>query len=364
MNSELSTFIGLTGQFIIANPHVWLLCALSFALSAVSIFFVIRLCIKFKWYDSTNERKIHKGNIPRLGSIGFVSAYVVVSIIYLVMQQEARASQISIIAAGFLIFIFGILDDFLELKARLKLVVQMAAALIVVLNGNVFTSIGTLALPHWFQIVLTYGWILGIINAFNLIDGLDGLCGGLSTLIMLALAIIYMRGAPHAAATCLFLAAALLGFLLYNKPKASIFMGDGGSQFLGFMIAVLPLYQTSENFEYNKFFIMLNLVSIPMIDTIAAIWRRTREHRGIMSPDRQHLHHKLMQLGLNTTQILVLLLGIQFIVCLICVIALYMKGLQAFILLGSTYVVIILLFALVHYLYRHSLAKTGDRGAH
>ena len=357
MNAEVSLFFTLSKEFIVSNPHIWILCAISFAISAISIFFVIKICNKFGWYDSTNERKVHKGNIPRLGSIGFVGAYVIVSIIYLVMQKEARTSQIPIIAAGFLIFIFGILDDFLELKAIFKLIVQIISALIIVLNGYVFTSIGNLVFPIWFRYVLTFGWILGIINAFNLIDGIDGLCGGLSTLIMITLSVIYMRATTHPAANCLFLAFALMGFLVYNKPKAKIFMGDGGSQFLGFMMAVLPLYQTTENFEYNKFLIMLNLVSIPMLDTIAAIWRRKREHRGIMTPDKQHLHHKLMQLGLSTTQILNVLLSLQFIICLVCGIAMYMKGFEAFILLLSLYIVIILLFCTVHFLYKRSLTS-------
>lgn len=338
--------------FFSQNPLLVVMFFVTFAFSASLIPFVIKLCNKYHWYDSVSARKVHSGNIPRLGSVGFVTAFSVISVIYSLIEKDARIGNLlPFVIAGFIIFLFGVIDDFLDLKAKYKLAVQIIAAVIIVLSGYRFKNIGAIVLPLWFGYVLTFCWIIGIINAFNLIDGIDGLCGGLSSLIILTLAIIYSTSATHSSAICFILVAAILGFLVYNNPhpKAKIFMGDGGSQFLGFMIASLPLYQSTANFEYNKLFIMIDLVSIPMMDTIAAIWRRLREHRAIMSPDRLHLHHKLMNLGLNTKQVLYVLLAVQTCLCLVSGIAMYFRGFSGFIILGAAFLVMIGLFSFVHY---------------
>ena len=349
-------FINLTLLFVRQNHIVWWLCALAFMISAVLIPIIIVICNKRKWYDSLDERKIHSGNIPRLGSIGFVTGFVVSAIIYVLIKDDAASSFIPFVLAGFIIFLFGIIDDFKNLRALFKLFVQIIAACIIVFTNHRFLRIGSFVIPTPFSWLLTMGWIIGVINSFNLIDGIDALCGGLSSLIAFTCAVIYARNAPHSATICLFLVASLLGFLLYNKPKAKIFMGDGGSQFLGFMIAALPLYKSSVNFEYNKFLVMLNLVAIPTIDCIAAIIRRLREHRGIMTPDRAHIHHKLMNIGFSSTQVLLLLLFVQALICLSCCIALYLQGTSAIIMLLANYAVIIVLFSVVHYLNRRALA--------
>ena len=336
------------------------MAAAAFILSAILIPFVIKLCNKYHWYDTVNERKVHKGNIPRLGSVGFVVAFSITSIIYSVIEKDAKLSTLlPFVIAGFLIFLFGIIDDFCNLKAKYKLVVQIVAGIIIVLSGYRFKNIGSFTLPLWFSYFMTFCWIIGIINAFNLIDGIDGLCGGLSSLIIITLAIIFSSSATHSSAICFILVAAIGGFLIFNNPhpKAKIFMGDGGSQFLGFMIASLPLYQSTANFEYNKFFIMVDLVSIPMMDVIAAIWRRVREHRPIMSADRLHLHHKLMNLGLTSKQVLYVLLTVQICLCITCGIAMHFRGFAGFVILGITFVVMIILFSAVHYANYYVLNK-------
>lgn len=356
MNNDmtLKSYLDLTILFVKQNPVIWYLVLLSFAVSALLIPIVILICNKENWYDSIDSRKIHDGSIPRLGSIGFVIAFVLSSFIYMRIKRDAVSTMVPFIISGFMIFIFGIIDDFKNLKAIVKLTVQIIAALIIVATNHRFLNIGSYSIPTWLSFLLTFGWIIGVVNAFNLIDGIDGLCGGLSSLIIFTLSLIYARSAVHSAAECLFIVAGLLGFLIYNKPKAKIFMGDGGSQFLGFMIAALPLYKTTENFEYNKFLIMVNLVSIPTLDCIAAIWRRLREHRGIMTPDRAHIHHKLMNIGLSSVQVLIVLLVIQAFICCVCAIALYLKGALAFTVLLLCYAVIVCFFVIVHYLNRRA----------
>lgn len=355
-SNNLELFINLTLLFVRQNHVVWLLCALAFLISVVVIPIIIKICKKEKWYDRLDERKIHSGNIPRLGSIGFVTGFVISSVVYMVIKDDSASSLIPFVLAGFIIFLFGVIDDFRNLRASFKLFIQIMAACIIVFTNHRFTYIGNFAIPEIFSLLLTMGWIIGVINSFNLIDGIDGLCAGLSSLIAFTFAAIYARNVAHTATICLFLVASLMGFLIYNKPKAKIFMGDGGSQFLGFMIASLPLYRSSDNFEYNKFLVMINLVAIPTIDCIAAIIRRLREHRGIMTPDRAHIHHKLMNIGFNSKQVLIILLLLQTLICVACCIALYLQGLSAFIMLLVTYAVIIVLFSSVHFLNRRAIA--------
>lgn len=353
----LKDFFLMLSDFIVKNPLIWICCLASFVLSSVFIPIIIKLCKKHGWYDSVNARKVHKGNIPRLGSMGFVPAFTIMMAVYVLIVRDSSKTMIPFVIAGFVIFVFGIIDDFLDLRAIVKLFIQIIAALIVLIGGFRFKQFYIWTIPASLGYLITFCWIIGIINAYNLIDGVDGLCGGLSAITLLALGIIYSRSVTDTAAACFILIAAICGFLLYNKPKAKIFMGDGGSQFLGFMIAALPLYQTTDTFETNKFFIVINLVSIPLIDCIAAIWRRIRDHRGIMSPDRSHLHHKLMNMGCSVGQILLILLGLQSVICIMCGIAMALKGTAALVLLICTFAGVNVFFCAIHYANRAVIQK-------
>lgn len=342
--------------------NIFIYIFISFVISATLIPCIIVLCKRNSWYDSTNERKIHSGLVPRLGSIGFVSAFIITTILYYILNKNIRFFDIFPIAlAGFIIFIFGIIDDFKDLPAKFKLLIQIISSLIMVLSGYRFTQIGNIQLG-WFGYVLSFVWFIGVINAFNLIDGIDALCGGLSFFITITLGIIFtVANSPSPATLSFILAAAILGFLLYNKPKAKIFMGDGGSQFLGFMIAAFSLYPTNESIEYNKFLMAALLSAIPIFDTLAAIWRRTREHRSFFSPDKAHLHHKLMNLHYSTLGILFFLYALQLGLCGIVILALWCEGLKGCILLCGGFTAMILFFAVIHYTNRAIINKYKNK---
>lgn len=337
---------------------MWWLVGLSFALSVSIIPLIILICNKMGWYDTMDDRKIHKGDIPRLGGVGIIIAFVVSSLIYYFLPSNLEVSKnhiLAIVIAGSIIFIFGLGDDFLNFKAIFKLLFQVIAVLIVIFSGYRFKMIFSWELPLWVSYVLTFFWMIGIINAYNLIDGLDGLCGGLSLLVIGSIGIIYYVSAidiaKFTAGICFMMAAAILGFLVYNKPKAKIFMGDGGSQVMGFMIAALPLYNSSSNFEYNKLLVMIVLVSIPMLDTIAAMWRRTREHRSFMSPDSRHIHHKLIALGFTKVQTLIFLLSIQVFLCLAVGLGMYIREWKCSILLCIVFVFMVAFYSSIHFIY-------------
>lgn len=203
---------------------------LSFIISTALIPVIILLCHKLEWYDHTNERKVHSGNIPRLGGVGFVVAFVVAVSLFLSTQSNLNMQAfMPIIASGVIIFIFGIIDDFGDLRARLKFLIQVIATLIMIFSGTRFTQIGPWQLGI-LSYPITFFWVIGVINAFNLIDGVDALCGTLSTLVLTTYGFLYLFVQRlDIAGISFILAAAIIGFLLYNKPKAKIFMGDGGS---------------------------------------------------------------------------------------------------------------------------------------
>ena len=245
----------------------------------------------------------------------------------------------------------------MTLPAIAKLIVQLIAVSVVVFNGFRFRQIFGWILPVPFGIVLTFGWVLGVINAYNLIDGMDGLCGSFSITGIITLGILYTLTGNAEAIICYILAASILGFLCFNWPPAKLFMGDAGSQFLGFMISVFPLFDSSNAFAYNKLLIMLVITAFPVFDTIAAIWRRIRDKRPIMSPDRSHLHHKLLNMGYTKYSALYLLCFLQLLLCGSVIISYFLGSKRGMALLLESITFIILFFSFVHYTNRAVIHK-------
>ena len=327
-----------------------LFIVLSTVLSLISMPIIIHFCNKHNIYDYHDARKVHSGNISRLGGVGIVFAFLVSASLYLVFTTQLSITKtLPILIAGLIIFVFGFLDDILTLSAWLKLIVQLAASALVTINGYRFTQIFGWVLPTPISFILTFGWILGVINAYNLIDGLDGLCGTLSFTAVVTLGILYSLSNNMEAGICFILAGAIFGFLCFNWPPAKLFMGDDGSQFLGFIIAVIPLYTSSDIFEYNKLLIMLILTSFPVFDTIAAIWRRLRDKRPIMSPDRSHLHHKLLNIGYTKRQALHLIAFIQILLCCMVVLSFFIGKLKGTAMLLEGFIFMVIFFSVIHY---------------
>ena len=331
-------------------------------LSVISMPIIINFCKKFSLYDSQNARKIHSGNIPRLGGVGIAISFFVMALLCVIFEKNIDMfSNLPLLIAAFIIFGFGIVDDILELPAYVKLLVQLVAVSLVTFSGYRFTQIFAWKLPTVLSFMLTFGWILGVINAYNLIDGLDGLCGSLSFTALISLGIILSVFKIPEATICFILAGSIFGFLCFNWPPAKIFMGDGGSQFLGFMIATIPLYTTKGiSFEYNKLLIMVILASFPIFDTIAAIWRRIRDKRPIMSPDKMHLHHKFLNLGYTQKQTLFIILGIQVLLCACVSLSIFLEKFRGTVFLVEAFIFMIIFFSIMHYTNRTVLRKQNN----
>jgi UDP-GlcNAc:undecaprenyl-phosphate/decaprenyl-phosphate GlcNAc-1-phosphate transferase len=289
--------------------------AVPFIVNILVIPLLLRLSHRFKWYDDVDHRKIHTGEMPRIGGVGiFLSFLLGLALFYIVKGGEIPFSvrHLPLLIGFITITTLGLVDDFINIRPLLKILVQIGAALVITVGGFNFR---TFAVPllhtnlelGYFSYIITCFWIVGMSNAVNLVDGIDGLAGGLSAIAAFFIGIISLL--QHDYMTALFALAlfgSILGFLVYNFPPAKLFMGDSGSLFLGFSIAVLPLIRKPGPVHTTASFVLvLTLMIIPFLDTLAAILRRLRRKKPIHSPDRDHLHHKLLTFGLDIKQILI-----------------------------------------------------------
>lgn len=258
--------------------------------------------------DVPNERKVHAKAMPRLGGLAIWIAFLLGYMVFRAKNFAFDEAEFKFIDAyfisSFLILGTGILDDIFELPPRPKLMMQLVAALIMVIYGEFV--IDKLDLPFippielgWMGGVVTIVWIVGVTNAMNLMDGLDGLAAGLSsisfgTMVLLALA----KGDLFVTVMCCLLLGSTLGFLVHNFHPAKIFMGDTGSLFLGFSVAVFSLLGY-KNAAFVSFIVPVVLLSVPLFDTTWAIIRRLLNGQSPFKADRGHVHHCLLdrQLG-------------------------------------------------------------------
>lgn len=329
---------------------MFVISLVAFLVSLISMPLIIKFSTKFNIFDYQDARKIHFGNISRLGGVGIaISFFVCTAVYFLITDASLFIEYLPIISAGLIIFVFGFIDDIVTLRAIVKLLIQIVATCLVIFSGNRFTQIGPWQIPSVLSYIFTFCWIIGVVNAFNLIDGLDGLCGSLAFTTTLTLGIIYTLSGNNISVICFILAASILGFLCFNWPPAKLFMGDCGSQFLGFMLATLPLIPADSVIEFNKFLIIASVAAFPIFDTIAAIWRRIRDKKPIMSPDKSHLHHKLLNMGYTKKSSLYLVVFIQLLLCSLVVISYLLGTYKGMVILLLTLVFVTLFFTFIHY---------------
>lgn len=269
--------------------------AVSYLLSGL----VRKALIHFNILAHPGERKIHKVAIPEGGGIAVCATVILASMLFLGFEQK----YIGFYAGAALMFLMGILDDIFDLRARYKLVGQIVAVVLamslgltiqfVTGQGGTAMNVGLLSLP------LTFIWLLGITNAINLIDGLDGLAGGVGAIVAVTLGIVALgEGRADIAMLAFIIAAATVGFLPHNfSPKKKMFMGDSGSQFLGFSLGALSILGVTKVAATFTMLAPVMILAIPIFDTFFAIVRRTKNGQHIFIADRGHLHHRLLDLG-------------------------------------------------------------------
>jgi len=300
------------------NPFLAAMVAAILSLLLVGL--SIQLARKKGWFDDPHDpRKIHTGMIPRIGGPGIALAFIVsVALFSGWLSKGLPPRYFALVGSALALHVIGLLDDFRNLRARFKFVVQLVAAGVTVAAGFSFDSINLpfVSAPFGLGFVgpaITILWIVGIANAINMIDGMDGLAGGIGLIAAASFGAIHLTlGNSGAAVVAFALVGALVGFLFFNFPKASIFMGDSGSLFLGYVLAVLPLLDGSRQPWLLGVLPAGTILAVPIFDVFAAIIRRRRRGDSVMTPDREHLHHKLLDLGLEVRQIL----AIVYAVCI------------------------------------------------
>lgn len=260
--------------------------------------YVIRLAHRLGAVDQPDPRKVHNRIMPRLGGLGIFTAFFIVMALGVPLSAPIQG----IMLGGLVIFLVGMLDDIYQLSPWVKLLGQAIAAAIAIYFGVVVSfvtnpfdgqlNLGYLSLP------LTFLWIVGISNAINLIDGLDGLAAGVSAIAAATIGVVaYSQGQTAVFLVAFILVASILGFLPYNFYPARTFMGDGGSNFLGFILGCLAVMGLTKTTAVISLFVPIVILGIPIFDTFFAIIRRIYNRAPIFKPDKDHLHHRLMAIG-------------------------------------------------------------------
>lgn len=318
---------------------MWGDIAIAFLLAFITAFvitpYTIKMAKKVGAVDSPkDERRINKKVMPRLGGLAVIAGFLV-SIIYLitimVIENSINLSeeQYYIKLVGFFIGVLVIIvtcfiDDIKGIKPMIKLLAQIIAAIIVIQSGikiehisiPFFNTEELMQLNSAFSTILTLGWIVGITNAINLIDGLDGLSSGISLISCLSLIIIFsLNGSPVIAIIMITaLAGALTGFLPFNFNPAKTFIGDTGSNFLGYSLAVISILGVAKTYTLIVIVAPLIVLALPVFDTLFAIVRRLikgKSLKAVVMPDKGHLHHKMLKKGFTQKEAVLVLYGIS-----------------------------------------------------
>lgn len=314
---------------------MWGDIAIAFLLAFITAYvitpYTIRLAKKVGAVDIPNDRRVNKKPMSRLGGLAVIAGFLV-SGIYLIVTMYIEkninftADGLSKKLLGFLlgIIVLGItcfIDDVKNIKPLAKLAGQTLAAILVVSSGVLIDNFtipfkeNSVMLNEVFSYILTIGWIIGITNAINLIDGLDGLSSGITLIACISLLIIFSLNESPLIAIILItaLAGAIVGFLPYNFNPAKTFIGDVGSNFMGFAIAVISILGVAKTYTAVVIIAPIMVLALPIFDTLWAIIRRiikTKSIKGVFKADKGHLHHRLMARGYTQKQAVLILYGL------------------------------------------------------
>lgn len=328
---------------------------LATALTPIVIYCARRLNL----VDHPDARKIHKTPTARIGGIAiYIATMLAIFPVILINNKLGyafRAKSVELLAlfiASSLIFVVGFYDDLKQARIRTKLFAQFTAALIVLIAGLhidriVIRDLVTIQLG-WFGYVVTFIWIIGVTNAVNLIDGLDGLAAGISAIACGVIAFVsILQGNLVLGVIMLSIFGSLTGFLFFNFHPAKIFMGDCGSLFLGFTIAASSVMTAAKAEALVGIGLPILVLGVPIFDTLLSMFRRFLNRRGLMSPDRGHFHHCLIDKGLKQNQVAVFAYAVTAILSGFGLFMMLTRSTLSVILFLSCLALILLVFRLV-----------------
>ncbi len=295
----------------------------AFALMLVATPLVRRLAIRAGALDHPGPRRVHRDAVPTLGGLAMVVAALGVAWLARALPNEAQELDVrpllGLTLAAVPLLVLGVLDDTRGAPPRLKLLVQALAGVILMASGYgvplVSNPFGAPFEAGWLSGPLAVLWVVIVINAVNLIDGLDGLASGV---VLIAAATLWWVGRGHGDFYVMFLASLLIGttagFLVFNFPPARIFMGDTGSHFLGLVLAAASLLENRKATTTAALLFPLTALAVPIADSVFAFGRRLRAGRPVFGADSEHVHHRLLRLGLSPRAATLALWGL----CAVC----------------------------------------------
>ena len=282
---------------------------------ALIIPFVKKIAIHINALDIPDARKVHTKPIPRLGGLGIFVGFLIGYMIF----GKSTVQMNSILIGSFIIVLTGMIDDIKPISAKAKLIGQIFASCVIVFYGNILlNNITVLGFDINFGILaypITILFIVACTNIINLIDGLDGLAGGISSIFYISTIVICFfqsRFQELELILALIMLGSTLGFLIHNFHPAKIFAGDSGALFMGFTIAVISLlgFKTT---AITSVFIPLMILAVPILDTLFAIIRRILKHQKISTPDKQHLHHQLLKMKFSHRNTVLIIYAINIL---------------------------------------------------
>lgn len=311
----------------------------SLALSFIATKLVRDQAVRRGWIvGPIHERHLHNKALPRLGGVAIVGSFLFATAVSLLCGSLSAGTTLgslqplaTILPPAFLIFLLGLYDDLHGAGPYLKFSIQAVAGGMLFAGGLRVLDLPVLFGPHQFSwytgLPLTILWVVAITNAFNLIDGLDGLAAGsalFSTLVMFVIALL--SNLSLISLLTLALAGAILGFLRYNFNPATIFLGDCGSLFIGFMLSAMALYGAQKATTIIAVAIPVVSFGLPILETSLSVIRRFISGRPVFTADREHIHHKLLQRGMSHRQVVILLYGVSAIFALLSLFLLWPTG--------------------------------------
>lgn len=309
-----------------------------------------------------DDRRVHTKPIPRMGGMGIFLGFLFGYMIF----GSPSPTMNSILIGSFIIILLGLFDDIKPIPAKVKLLGQLAAALIVVFYGGIvmtnLSAFGYTINFYFMSYPITIFFILGCVNCMNLIDGLDGLSGGISAIYFLTIGIIAaIQTAFGLDYTITFIMlGSLLGFLIHNFNPASIFAGDCGSMFMGFMIAIVALLGF-KSATLTSLIIPLLIIAIPILDTLFAILRRTLKGESISTPDKYHIHHQLLKKNLSQRETVLIIYLIDILFALASIIYFLKSRIAGYVIYGLLITIVLIFVIKTDVVFEHKDKKDTEK---
>ena len=337
----------------IADPggSGWIVVIVTFVVAGLAVWrFMPRLrvfALEVGWADEPNSRRLNKEPLPNAGGLAIFAAVTVALVVSALLRpisiEHVQIDVLAILLGGSFMIMAGFIDDQFGLPPVFRLVVQLVAALLLVSVGIRIHVVFGGHLAGSLSVLFTVIWIMAITNAMNLVDGVDGLAGGVSFITAMSLLAVSAQDQSKAAATIVLaaVAGAALGFLRHNLPPSRIIMGDSGAYFFGFVLAASSILGGLKVTTAFSLFPTVLFLFLPLLDTVVVILRRLIKRKNpISSPGKDHLHHRLLARGFSPARTIILLLGVTLAANIL---AMGVQGLSVQVILATTAGILVLL---------------------